>query len=139
MSQHRGRGQDGATYPANSDVAPPWTDRADGAAAATRRRENGHPVLPLPPGLLAAILSAAAHFQADIAVENVLAEIDGRAREARYEGRVQCCCETGKNQALKIEMTYATPPERPRTSYLAHHQKAILNRLYFSIIPPGWL
>ncbi|MBI2899774.1 MAG: NAD(P)/FAD-dependent oxidoreductase [Planctomycetes bacterium] len=82
---------------------------------------------------------AAAHYQSDVVVENVLAEIDGGAPAAKYDGRVQCFCETGKNQALKIEFTYATPPERPKTSYLAHHQKAILNRLYFSLIPHGWL
>ncbi len=82
---------------------------------------------------------AAAHFQSDVVVENVLAELAGRVPSARYDGHVQCFCETGGGKSLRIEFDYAHPPERPEPSYLAHHQKALLNRFYFDLIPRGWI
>lgn len=82
---------------------------------------------------------AAAHFQSEVVVENVRAELEGRPPAARYDGHVQCFAETGGGRALKIEFTYARPPDRPEPSILAHQQKAILNRLYFTLIPKGWL
>ena len=51
-----------------------------------------------------------AHFQADILIENILDEIDGRAIRARYDGHANCFIESGFNKGLLIDFNYDTEP-----------------------------
>lgn len=77
---------------------------------------------------------SAAHFQADVVVENVIAELEGREPSAKYDGRVMCFCETGGDKAMRIEFTYAKPPGRLAPSMWAHRQKRLLNRFYYRLV-----
>lgn len=76
---------------------------------------------------------SAAHFQADVVVQNVIDELEGRAPSARYDGRVMCFCETGGGKAMRIEFTYRKPPGTLAPSLWAHRQKRLLNRFYYRL------
>ena len=82
---------------------------------------------------------AAAHFEADVVVENLLAELRGEAVTHRYNGKVMCFVETGGLAATRLLFDYTHPPLPPQPNLYYHLQKALFNRFYFSLIPPARL
>lgn len=50
------------------------------------------------------------HFEADILIENIMAEINGRKPPAIYDGHSNCYIESGFGKALLIDFNYDTEP-----------------------------
>ena len=53
---------------------------------------------------------SAAHFQAEVLQENLLATIAGRSPRPEFDGHVNCFIESGKGKALLIDFNYETDP-----------------------------
>jgi sulfide:quinone oxidoreductase len=51
-----------------------------------------------------------AHFEAEIMVENLLSEIEGKTPRARYDGHSNCFIVSGFNKALLIDFNYKVEP-----------------------------
>ncbi|MBF0171360.1 MAG: FAD-dependent oxidoreductase [Nitrospinae bacterium] len=88
-----------------------------------------------------------AHFQAEILVENLLAEIDGRAAAARSDGHSNCFIETGFHKAILVDFNYDIEPLPgkfpfpligPMTllgeSYANHYGKMGFDWLYWNLL-----
>lgn len=83
---------------------------------------------------------SAAHFEASVVAEQIIARLRGREvhkREGFYDGRVMCFMETGYAQATRIEFDYEHPPVPPKPSWFYHMEKALFNRAYWYLVPPG--
>ena len=83
---------------------------------------------------------SAAHFEASVVAEQIIARLRGREvhkREDFYDGRVMCFMETGYAQATRIEFDYEHPPVPPKPSWFYHMEKALFNRAYWYLVPPG--
>ncbi|MBI2933821.1 MAG: FAD-dependent oxidoreductase [Planctomycetes bacterium] len=77
---------------------------------------------------------AAAHFQSDVVVRNILSEVRGNPPGATYDGHVTCFMETGDGRAGVIDFTYARPPQPARPSRIGYWRKALFSRLYFPLL-----
>jgi sulfide:quinone oxidoreductase len=53
---------------------------------------------------------SAAHFQAEVLQENLLATIAGRSPRSAFDGHVNCFIESGKGKALLVDFNYDTEP-----------------------------
>ncbi len=80
---------------------------------------------------------AAAHFEAPILVQNLLAHIDGKEPSAKYDGSVICFVEAGEGKATVLKFNYDQPPQPPKPSVWWKWQKALMNRFYPVAIPRG--
>lgn len=80
---------------------------------------------------------AAAHFQAKVVVENVMADIRGKSADARYGGRVMCYFDAGYHRAMAMAFDYEHPPEPREPGWRDWIQKRILNRAYWALVPTG--
>lgn len=83
---------------------------------------------------------SAAHFEAGVVAERIVAAIQGRAvhpREGVYDGRVMCFMETGHAQATRIEFDYEHPPVPPKPSWFYHLEKTLFNKAYWYLVPPA--
>jgi sulfide:quinone oxidoreductase len=73
-----------------------------------------------------------AHFQAEVAAENVAALIKiGRPVRA-YDGKVFCFIEAGGNRATYAEFNYVHPPQPRAPNQMIHQFKMAYNRLYWA-------
>ena len=53
---------------------------------------------------------SAAHFQADILIENILSFIEGREPVQKYDGHTNCFIESGFGKGILIDFNYDTEP-----------------------------
>jgi sulfide:quinone oxidoreductase len=83
---------------------------------------------------------AAAHFEASVVAERLIAAIRERTvnpREGCYDGRVMCFMETGYSQATRIEFDYEHPPVPPKPGWLYHVEKSLFSKAYWYLVPPA--
>ncbi|MGE3798906.1 MAG: NAD(P)/FAD-dependent oxidoreductase [Thermomicrobiales bacterium] len=81
---------------------------------------------------------SAAHFQAKVMAERIIATITGRAEDLPvYDGHVLCFLETGYGQATQLVFDFEHPPEPPRPSHFYHYEKLLFNKVYWYIVPRG--
>lgn len=83
---------------------------------------------------------SAAHFEAKVVANRLIAEIHGEepdAEEGVYNGEVMCFLETGYNRATQLVFNYDHPPEPPRSSLYYHMEKQLFNRAYWHLVPQG--
>ena len=72
-----------------------------------------------------------AHFSADVLVENVVDLLTGHKPSHKYDGKVFCFIETGRNQASYISFNYTTPPVPPTPTTMVHWMKISYNKMYW--------
>ncbi len=72
-----------------------------------------------------------AHFSADVLVENVVDLLSGQKPSHKYDGKVFCFIETGRNQASYISFNYTTPPVPPTPTTMVHWLKISYNKMYW--------
>ena len=81
---------------------------------------------------------AAAHFQAKVVADALVSDVRGLPATARYDGRVVCYCDAGRNRGISISFDYEHPPKPPRSLGLrAWLGKHFLNRAYWHLVPTG--
>jgi sulfide:quinone oxidoreductase len=80
---------------------------------------------------------SAAHFEARVVASRIASLVHGEAPTERYNGQVMCFLETGRGEATQLAFDYTHPPQPPRPSQLYHYEKAIFNKLYWYLVPPG--
>jgi sulfide:quinone oxidoreductase len=61
-------------------------------------------------GIIASKAGSVAHFQADVAVHNILREIAGKESEQCADGHANCFIETGYGKAVLIDFNYEVQP-----------------------------
>ncbi|MEC4682159.1 MAG: FAD/NAD(P)-binding oxidoreductase [Nitrospirota bacterium] len=72
-----------------------------------------------------------AHFSADVLVDNLIDAINGEKPSHKYDGKVFCFIETGRNQASYISFNYTTPPVPPTPTTMVHWMKISYNKMYW--------
>lgn len=72
-----------------------------------------------------------AHFSADVLVENLIDALNGEKPSHRYDGKVFCFIETGRNQASYISFNYTNPPVPPTPTTAVHWMKISYNKMYW--------
>jgi len=81
---------------------------------------------------------AAAHFQAKVVADAIVSDVRGLPATARYDGRVVCYCDAGRNRGISISFDYEHPPIPPKSLGLrAWLGKHFLNRAYWHLVPTG--
>jgi len=80
---------------------------------------------------------AAAHFQAKVVAEGLIAELRGRTPRLQYDGRVMCYLDAGYHKALVMSFDYEHPPEAHDPGLKAWLGKHFLNKAYWALIPKG--
>lgn len=85
---------------------------------------------------------SAAHFEAKVLAQRLIAEIRGEKPangEATYDGEVMCFLETGQNRATQLVFNYEHPPQPPRPSLYYHMEKQLFNLAYWHLVPQGFV
>lgn len=80
---------------------------------------------------------SAAHFEAKVVADRIVAAVKGEPVEARYDGAVMCFLETGRGQASQLVFDYSKPPQPPQPNQFYHFEKALFNRAYWYLVPSG--
>jgi len=80
---------------------------------------------------------AAAHFEAKVVAENIVADLRGEPATARYDGHVVCFCDAGFHKGISMSFDYNHPPVPPPLNRKDWLMKQILNRAYWFLIPSG--
>lgn len=80
---------------------------------------------------------AVAHGQARFVVQGILGQLRGQGDAGSYEGRGMCLIETGGGRATTMRFNYQRTSRPPQPSPVFHWAKALLNRFYWQLIPPG--
>jgi sulfide:quinone oxidoreductase len=80
---------------------------------------------------------SAAHFEAKVVANRIVAELLNRHELPRYTGEVMAFIETGQGQASQIVLDYAHPPQPPAPSQLYHYEKTLFNKFYWYLVPSG--
>lgn len=80
---------------------------------------------------------AAAHFEAYVLTQNLLALIEGKEPTHQYDGSVMCLVEVGGGKATVLKFNYQRPPQPPKPSVWLKLLKTLMNRLYPAAIPKG--
>jgi sulfide:quinone oxidoreductase len=83
---------------------------------------------------------SAAHFEAKVVAQRLIAALRGEepdARVATYDGEVMCFLETGHSAATQLVFNYERPPHPPQPSLYYHMEKSLFNRAYFHLVPQG--
>ncbi len=83
-----------------------------------------------------------AHFEAPIIVEQIVAQVQGRAadqKEAVYAGHVMCFLEAGYGKASLLDFDYQRPPRVAEPTHIVHWQKMAFNKAYWYLVPTGVL
>lgn len=82
---------------------------------------------------------AATHFQAKVVAESLIADFRGTPAAPHYDGRVMCYFDAGYHKAMAMAFDYEHPP-RPREPGIRDWiGKRVLNRAYWTLVPPGWV
>ncbi len=80
---------------------------------------------------------AAAHFQAKVIADSVVADLRGKPATARYDGHVMCYCDAGYHKGIAMSFDYEHPPVPPRLNLKDWLGKRFLNRAYWWLVPSG--
>jgi sulfide:quinone oxidoreductase len=80
---------------------------------------------------------SAAHFEAKVVADRLIAEITDSANGHVYDGRVMCFLETGHGQASQLSFDFQHPPRPHKPNHLNHYEKALFNHAYWYLVPPG--
>ena len=80
---------------------------------------------------------AAAHFQAKVVADSIIADLRGQPATATYDGRVTCYCDAGYHKGISMTFDYEHPPVPPPLGLKDWLGKRILNRAYWFLIPTG--
>jgi sulfide:quinone oxidoreductase len=80
---------------------------------------------------------SAAHFEAKVVADRLVAAVAGSPNGTVYDGRVMCFLETGHGQASQLSFDYTHPPRPPKPNHLYHYEKALFNHAYWYLVPPG--
>jgi len=80
---------------------------------------------------------AAAHFQAKVIAENIVADLRGEPATAKYDGHVMCYCDAGYHKGISMSFDYEHPPVPPPLSLKDWMGKRLLNRVYRMLVPTG--
>ncbi len=80
---------------------------------------------------------AAAHFQAKVIAESVVADLRGEPATARYDGHVMCYCDAGYHKGIAMSFDYEHPPVPPPLGFKDWLGKRLLNRAYWILVPTG--
>jgi sulfide:quinone oxidoreductase len=80
---------------------------------------------------------AAAHFQAKIVAESLLADLRGTPAASHYDGRVTCYFDAGYHRAMAMAFDYAHPPRPRKPGLRGWIGKRALNRAYWTFVPTG--
>jgi sulfide:quinone oxidoreductase len=85
---------------------------------------------------------SAAHFEAPIIVEHLVARLRGTTpdpKHAEYEGHVMCFLEAGYGKASMLDFDYNRAPKVAEPNAIVHWQKMIFNKTYWYLVPTGVL
>ncbi|HEY5606342.1 MAG TPA: FAD-dependent oxidoreductase [Thermoplasmata archaeon] len=80
---------------------------------------------------------AAAHFQAKVVAESVVADLRGQPSTATYDGHVMCYCDAGYHKGISMSFDYEHPPVPPKLNLKDWLGKRFLNRAYWVLVPAG--
>ncbi len=80
---------------------------------------------------------AAAHFQAKVIAESIVADLRGEPATARYDGHVMCYCDAGYHKGISMSFDYEHPPVPPPLGLKDWMGKRFLNRVYWTLVPTG--
>jgi sulfide:quinone oxidoreductase len=80
---------------------------------------------------------AAAHFQAKVVAESVIADLRGRSPTTQYDGRVMCYFDAGYHKAMAMAFDFEHPPKPHEPGLRNWIGKRVLNRAYWALVPPG--
>ena len=80
---------------------------------------------------------AAAHFEAKVVAESIVADLRGEQSIARYNGRVTCYCDGGYHKGFAMTFDYEHPPTLPKLGMKGWLGKQVLNRVYWFLVPTG--
>lgn len=78
---------------------------------------------------------AAAHFQAKVVADAIVADLRGLPADSRYDGRVTCYCDAGYHKGISMTFDYEHPPVPPPLGFRDWLGKQVLNRAYWWLIP----
>ncbi len=80
---------------------------------------------------------AAAHFQAKVIAESIVADLRGQPAATTYDGHVMCYCDAGYHKGISMSFDYEHPPVPPRLNLKDWLGKRFLNRAYWFLVPTG--
>ncbi len=80
---------------------------------------------------------AAAHFQAKVVAESIVADLRGETATAKYDGHVMCYCDAGYHKGISMSFDYEHPPVPPPLGLKDWMGKRFLNRVYWLVVPSG--
>ncbi len=80
---------------------------------------------------------AAAHFQAKVIAESIVADLRGEPATAKYDGHVMCYCDAGYHKGISMSFDYEHPPVPPPLGLKDWMGKRFLNRVYWMLVPTG--
>ncbi|MCC6751076.1 MAG: NAD(P)/FAD-dependent oxidoreductase [Deltaproteobacteria bacterium] len=83
-----------------------------------------------------------AHAQAPVVAERVSAALEEREPTGKHQafgGDTLCFIEVGQHKATLLRFSYTKPPSAPRPNRLFHYGKLAFNRLYFPLVPQGYV
>ncbi|MCY0877514.1 MAG: FAD/NAD(P)-binding oxidoreductase [Firmicutes bacterium] len=72
-----------------------------------------------------------AHFEADVVSANLINRIRGGRGSVRYDGKVFCFIEAGREEATYIKFDYQHPPQPQPPSSMIHLYKLAFNKMYW--------
>ena len=80
---------------------------------------------------------AAAHFQAKVIAQSIVADVRGVPATAKYDGHVMCYCDAGYHKGISMSFDYEHPPVPPPLGLKDWMAKRFLNRVYWTLVPTG--
>ncbi len=80
---------------------------------------------------------AAAHFEAKVVAESIVADLRGTTPTLKYDGRVTCYCDAGYHKGISMSFDYEHPPVPPPLGLKDWLGKQVLNKAYWFLIPQG--
>ena len=80
---------------------------------------------------------AAAHFQAKVIAESIVADLRGQTPTMKYDGHVMCYCDAGYHKGISMSFDYEHPPVPPPLGLKDWMGKRFLNRVYWMLVPAG--
>ena len=80
---------------------------------------------------------AAAHYQAKVIAESIVADVRGQPAPCKYDGHVMCYCDAGYHKGISMSFDYEHPPVPPNLGLKDWLGKRLLNRAYWILVPAG--
>ncbi len=80
---------------------------------------------------------AAAHFEAKVVADSIVADLRGEQPTMKYDGRVTCYCDAGYHKGFSMTFDYEHPPVPPPLSLRGWIGKQMINKGYWYLVPKG--